>query len=251
MKKVLKLFLIDREEVKNKWWHRMINVFIYTSTLLVVCISIFLFVQNKESWKKYTYTSFNFEKNYDTARGQEVNCSVETEPFSASCDGKMIDPSDLALRHDKFIKDGIGGNIVKRICDNAEQERKLNPDTISDEYIRCLNLTYGKSYSRPISLKDFNNLTQEQIISIRKDASATPLPQSYLDKFLTEKEMSFVKQNDWFWEIGLKAKYETEIIYKILLKNIFYVILAISCWFIVWQSIIYRTILYIIYGNKK
>ncbi len=82
MKKLFNILLVRRTEVENKWWHRLISVVIYGSTILVAISAITLFVLKSEMWKKYSYTAFSFEDNYSTAQGKEVRCFSDSKPVN-------------------------------------------------------------------------------------------------------------------------------------------------------------------------
>jgi hypothetical protein len=67
-----------REGLENKWWHRLIVVLIYSSTIFVflfIGMNIFNYLRGEFKWKSYNYT-YSFEKEYSTARGKEENCDI-------------------------------------------------------------------------------------------------------------------------------------------------------------------------------
>lgn len=76
--KILNILLVRRPEIQNKWWHRLANVLIYGSTIIVAVSLVCLFISDifsgNSGWKTYHYT-YSFESNYSQAKGEESSCS--------------------------------------------------------------------------------------------------------------------------------------------------------------------------------
>jgi hypothetical protein len=243
--KILSILFVNRLEIENKWWHRMVNVFIFGSTILVAIFAISLFVSNSEMWKKYSYPAFSFENNYSSTKGKDVNCFIDFKPAGVSCgeyaDEKgpyeakyEVDLSDFIKRYNKAIKDEVGQSTIDKICSAGKalqaDRNKLGVEGLDQKMLSCMSLTVDIA---PIQLSDFPSNPNNQHLTY--------------DEYLTEKQVSFLS---WLW-LNIKAKMITSIIYPILFQNLIYVILATLGWFIFCESIIYRTILYIIYGKRK
>ncbi len=245
MKKLLNILLVHRTEVENKWWHRLISVIIFGSTILVAIFAITLFVQNSEMWKTYSYTAFSFENNFSTAQGKEVNCFIDFKPTGVSCGeyagGKgpyeakyAVDLSDFTKRYNKAIKDEVGQSTIDKICADGKalqaERDKSGIEGLDPKMISCMRLTVDIA---PIQIEDFPSKLNYQRLTY--------------DEYLTDKQIGFVRS---LW-LGIKAKMVTSIIYPVFFQNLLYVILAIVGWFIFWESLVYRTLLYIIFGKKK
>ena len=89
----------------------------------------------------------------------------------------------------------------------------------------------------PIQEDDFPSRINNQIVTY--------------DKYLTPDQVNILRVSFLESILETKAKEVTTIIYPALLLSLLCIILATFFWFIFWGSIVYRTILYIIYGNKK
>lgn len=243
--RLLNILLVHRPEVENKWWHRLVNVFIFSTTILVAIFAISLFVSNSEMWKTYSYPAFSFENNYSSVQGKEVNCFIDFKPTGVSCGdyagGKgpyeakyPVDLSDFTKRYNRAVKDEVGQSTIDKICADGKalqaERDKLGIEGLDPKMSSCMSLTVD---FRPIQIEDFPSKLNFQRFTY--------------DEYLTDKQIGFVGS---LW-LGIKAKMTTSIIYSILLQNLLYVILAVLGWFIFWESIVYRTILYIIYGKRK
>ena len=91
--KIIKLLIPWREGLEKKWWHRLTNVFIYGSTIIVLTTAIALPFIDQVEWKyKYTYS---FEPSYLVAKGEEIKCEFSTT---------------LNLSFDAFLKAKTGVN---------------------------------------------------------------------------------------------------------------------------------------------
>jgi hypothetical protein len=231
-------------EVENKWWHRLVRVLIFGSTIVVAIFAITFFISNSEIWKQYSYPAFSFEDNYSTTKGKEVNCFIDFKPTGVTCGeyagGKgpyeakyAVDLSDFTKRYNKAIKDEVGQNTTDKICADGkafQSERdKLGIEGLDPKMLSCMRITVDIA---PIQIEDFPSKLNYQRLTY--------------DEYLTDKQIGFIRS---LW-LGIKAKMTTSIIYPIFLTNLLYVILAIIGWFIFWESIVYRTLLYILYGKN-
>ncbi len=185
MKEKIKKFLIPwRENLEKKWWHRLLSVIIYGST---ICLAILLFISlfSSSSWKKTVFT-YSFEPNYNMSKGEESICKFN--PYDSS------------------------GNIFANIFGPIRE---------------CNGINSSKDFLMKYDKYKFND--------INKDSA---------DKTVYDMEKSG-KLND------IRVKRSTEIMYEKLFGKIGLAILLVFAWFIFWESIIYRIILYIIYGKNK
>jgi hypothetical protein len=65
----------------EKWWHRLLRVFGYGLTLLVLALSSVILVEDADY---FTYT-YSFEPNYETSPGEEFDCHAYESLKSMSC----------------------------------------------------------------------------------------------------------------------------------------------------------------------
>lgn len=173
------------EGLEKKWWHRLANVLICMSTIIILAISSISLCQDQHA---YPVISYDFEHNYNQAKGREVIC--ENLPYLSNqdmwhCGDYVVDVSDIALRY----KESFYSN---------------NSNTILDS---------SKGYT-------LEELKAMGAVELKSTA------------------------------IKLKAKIADNAVI-VIFKNIGYLILITFGWFVLWESIIYRVFLYIVYGNKK
>lgn len=233
MKKLLNLLLASRPETENKWWHRLVSVIVFGSTILVSIFAMMLFVSNSEIYKKHSYIAFSFEDSYSAAKGTEVDCTIEVKPFDASCGGEKFDTSDLVKKYNSMIRDYLGVSTIDQICPISTVKERSQPGsrlTIKD--ISCIRI---RSDLVPISSGDFYIEVDGQVI---------------YDSHLTDDQTRYLT-GLWSKLLLLKAKRTTEIIYPVFFQNMIYVILATLGWFIFWKLVVYRTLLYIVFGKRK
>ncbi len=183
IKKIFYIFVVYREELPKKWWHRLVNVLIYGSTIIFA--TLILFISFSDSyWKKYSYTSYSFESNYSTAKGKEVDCYF----YGYSRVAPSIDCGDLH-----------------------------NSTDFLNRYIKAISDSWLITSMR-------TSMTDDQLVN------------------------SMIRDGDIAKNI--KVKRQTTILFRELFKGILITILIILGWLIFWESIIYRSLIYIICGRK-
>lgn len=92
MKRLVKLLIPNRRGLEKRWWHRLANVFIYGSTILILIGTISLTISGKSNFEEYEYTSYSFRSDYEAAKGKEITCIFRTYtsiPSSIDC-GEFI-----------------------------------------------------------------------------------------------------------------------------------------------------------------
>ena len=216
MKKILEILLVRRTEIQNKWWDRLINVLMYGTTIVIAIISFSLL--SDLSVKKYihhTYTAYNFEDNYSINMGKEVGCIYGT--YSIVCGDVAIQRSDI-ITPKNTLKQLIGYSKANPTSDIASQLEQA--------------ITSGA----------YDQQAADEGVDL--SWAGRPVP---TDQQLKERRIiNLLRENK-----DVKIKQETEILYLSLFKDMATMILITLTWFIFWQSIIYRTFAYIIYGKKK
>ena len=177
MKSKLLHLLIPALKGRQRWWHRLFDILIYASTLIILLGSLLAFLLD-DSWKIFTYTAYSFEENYSAAEGKEVDCSFSYSFSSIRC-----------------------GDIKN-----------------STEFME----TYTKARG-----------TYDILVGTRNDG--------YTD----DDAIRFVKNIE-----DVKVKKVTSLVYPRLLMLLAIIIGATLGWFIFWKTIIYRIVLYIVYGKN-
>lgn len=251
MKKLLNILLVHRTEVENKWWHRLINVLICGSTVLVAIGSFFV-VYTSLHWKDYTYNAYDFEKNYASAVGHEVGCKFNETSLSLVCDGDQANALDLIGKYNQILREKYP--VIASYCDSSKD--KLTP-TLNEQQLKE-NLD---------ALQQAGESVQERQAYVdnyskSNDGNYTLKRQPLTDHEFQCKNFAIIKSTDpsvdlyatyssWVLQVGFKAKRTTIILYSTLIKHFLIWMSMILGWFIFWESIIYRTLLYIIYGKKR
>lgn len=181
--KFFDVIIVRKDELRKKWWHRLANVLIYGSTILLgIVISYLFFTEGADGWRKYSYVAYSFEPNYESAKGKEMDClfisSRYSKPF-IRC-GDIKDSTDFLTR-DAASK---GKDFAKWKLDHPD----ISDDSIMNGYIESGDLE------------------------------------------------------------NIKVKRTTTIQHVTIFRDFGIAVLIILGWFIVWESIIYRALVYIIYG---
>jgi len=230
MKKIINFLLVKRPETENKWWHRLFTVILFGSAI-VLFISIILLTADiyKHAWFTHRITAFSLESNYQQAEGQEFPCnwSIDTtradnEPIKSviKCKGVEIPLTDA--RTYGALYDTAGENLRMQYgldkyngaCSNLPQ----NPSGkgLSKEEITCLNEMQDVMQTDP-TYNEYQNAS-ENLAKIKiKVSENTNLVTIFSDIFV------------WLT----------------------IPILVIITWIIFWSAIVYRTLLYVIFGKKK
>ncbi len=251
MEKILNILLVRRTETENKWWHRLINVLICGSTVLVA-ISSFFAVYSSLHWKNYTYNAYDFEKNYTSAVGNEISCVFNEVPPSLVCGGDQADTLDLISRYNQILREKYP--MIASYCDSSkdklaptlnEQQLKENIDALlkgglSQDQVQQYVNNYSKSSDGNYTLKR-QPLTDQEFQC--KNFAIIKSPDPSVDLYAT--------YSSWMLQIGFRAKRTTIILYPTLVEHFLIWISIIFGWFIFWESIVYRISLYIIYGPKR
>jgi hypothetical protein len=242
MKKLLNFILVSREEIKNKWWHRLVLVLLSASVvILFIAMAISTFEDNNHTWFTNSPKIFSLENNYENVDGKEIPCE-ESLDFDTAQTGKDIEviiqckgveiPYSESVRYAKLYdvaenklreKDG-----VKELDDKFTQECK---DEIS---LQTFPTTYTGGLT-PTQLAEFKCSELKE----KTDPAYINLNQKYKDDI---DGIAKVKVNKVFH-------------FGIFLSDIFFwffiPFISVLAWIIFWNSIVYRSILYIVYGKQK
>lgn len=217
-KKVRNFLIPYIEGIENNWWHRLVNVLIYGSTILILILFSIGFFVEKDNWIKTTPKIFSFEDGYSSTSGKEFECEYKNGISSAipeiSCEEISLDGINVVERYNETIRKRF--NLKSFEC----IEQKNENGKYSEESLRCL--------------REYINFIP---------VTADPVSVSADNIGVEISHMRFIR--------GFSVKINTEIIYLKFFEDIFLILAIVAGWFIFWQSIIYRTILYVIYGKKK
>ncbi|OGY99514.1 MAG: hypothetical protein A2945_01500 [Candidatus Liptonbacteria bacterium RIFCSPLOWO2_01_FULL_52_25] len=178
MKKIINFFIPSLGGVKIQWWHRLCDVLICGSTLLIIIfgtVALSTAIFSYSEWRNYTFAAFSFEPGYESAAGQEVGCDGSGRLFR-NCGGITVYVGDKIPTEDQF----------KKAINTMEAQGK-EPHEI----------------------------------------------QGWLDSFKT-----------------FTAKMVTKFDYAKMFGSILVGLFVVIGWFIFWESIIYRTLIYVVYGKK-
>lgn len=215
MKKLLNLLLVRRLETKDKWWHRLALVLIYGSTIIVaIFLAILLISEEGEYWVSESYTAYSFEQGYEIADGKEIDCKFSVFESSSG---------------------------------------RLSPISI----FRCGDLTSDTEFlNRYVQARG----TSERLQELRGDQGITELDFSAFKKnYVPVAERSKTQSDDEIMveliqsgELNdVKVKRALSFDYISFGGNWGVYLLLILGWLVFWESIVYRTILFIVYGKKN
>ncbi len=222
MKKILNLILVRRDGIEKKWWHRLANVLIFGSTILLF-IGTFLYLWDSlDSFKNYSYTAYNFENGYTEAKGNEIECRFHLgdSPITSNVGDKPY-----VVCGEDYSTDI--GQFLKKYNDAFRQKFSINDD-------------YCDIKGRDL----FGKLTNEAIKCFREKNDISPLSMgSSNDKQKQWEEFDF--------STNIKVKRESKINFGAISVFVGTLLLVTIGWFIVWEAIIYRALVYIIFGSKK
>ena len=226
MKKLLNFLLVRRSETENKWWHRLFTVLLFGSGFFVSVFAIFLTIDSyNHTWVIHRPVAFSLEANYQQANGKEFPCNwsfdttrAANEPIKSiiKCKGVEI-PLNDARQY---------GTLYDTARKNLETQYGLDKYTTTD----CPK-SNGES-----------KLSPEQISCIRKvfaDQEADPAYPKYQDSL---KDLA-------------RIKVAQDINFGYMLNDIALWLLipalVLALWIVFWSSVIYRSVLYIVFGKKK
>ncbi len=220
--KILNVLFVNRPEIANKWWHRLFKVLLVTSTILVFAVTILIVVDSyNHIWITNKPVAFSLESDYQKVKGKEIPCE-ETLNFGdgdrliIKCEGVVISSQDAKKYKELYV---IANN-------NLEKQFGLDKYSIT----KC---------SQP---RVNGELSTEEISCIRENLDAWHADPNY-SKYQEEvKKLAHIKV-------------VRGIDFALMLKDIgmwlLTPILSSLIWIILMSSVVYRTVLYIIYGKQK
>lgn len=217
MKKLLKLLFVRRQETKDKWWHRLALVLIYGSTIVgAIFFAALLISEEGEYWASESYTAYNFEQRYEMADGKEMDCK-----FSASSLGDL--PPVSIFNCGDFSSDS---EFLEKYSRERGTYERLQE--VREEKSPSINLQALGGSIRKI---EWDNLSSMQKNRIDDEIMVELIQSGELDDVKVKRVLSF-DYTSFFGNWGL------------------YLLLILG-WIVFWESIVYRTLLFVVYGKKN
>lgn len=222
MKKISNLLLVRRPETKNKWWHRLALVLIYGSTIVItIFFAVRIISDGIENYLSVSYTAYSFEQGYENATGKEIDCKFSV--FDSISD--RVPPltvfrcGDLTLKTEFLDRYAQARGTFEHLQEIRGDQSSTNENRPIKLDFSALEGNYIPVLGRP-DFKTDNEIMVELIQS------------GELDNIKVKRERSFDYASffgDW----------------------VIFSLLALGVWLIFWESIVYRTILFIAYGRSN
>jgi hypothetical protein len=224
MKKLFNLVLVSKDGLSKKWWHRLAQVLIYGTTIVVFFVSVFavfITLRDPSNWETYILTKYNFENGFDKAQGETVDCNIHVSQNTNSW-----------LEFDEKMNDLNCGKL------------NVNVAEFVDRYNSATKNAFGVSLEPcPFNKDAFGRLTPETL----KCMDLTGLRLTIINPQDLSGD-NLKKYQDYF--VDIKAKLLLKINYGLFIEFPLLALAYVFGWFVFWESIIYRTIVYIIFGKK-
>lgn len=228
MKKIFNIFLVKRIEIKDKWWHRLFTVLVIGSAIVLFIFSFFLMLDysDNHTWiTPYRPVAFSLEQNYKEVSAKESNCVIDYFMFNIS--------------KNEPVRNGAGIKCEGVILSNFDSKKYAELYFLAREE---LEKQYGfdKYFDKTPCLNSSDKFCEMDIIA---------------EGVRAEQKDPFYNQFQNDEENLAKIKIARDVNFGVILKDIaLWLIITIPVlilWVIFWYSIIYRVILYIIYGKQK
>jgi hypothetical protein len=241
MKKLLNFLLVRRSETENKWWHRLFTVILFGSGILVSVFAIFFTVDSyNHTWVTYRSVAFSLEANYQQANGKEFPCNwsfdttrAANEPIKSIIECKGVEiPLNDARQYGTLYEVAEGKlrqtDGIKELDDKFTQECKdqISTQTFSDTYSGTLT----PAFIAQIKCVD----SKEKV-----DVEYNQLYKRYQNDLNNLARVKVVRDVNYGTMFG-------DVLLWLIIP-----ILSLVIWILFWSSIIYRSVLYIIFGKKK
>lgn len=241
MKKLLNILFVKRAETENKWWNRLFNVFLGATAIMVLLSAFFLTLDSyNHNWVTYDPVAFSLESNYQQTSGKEFLCnwSIDdtrsaNEPIKSIIECKGVDiPLNDARRYGALYDTA---NKKLRQTDGIE--------ALSDKYVQiCKDEVSAQTFPTTYT----GTLTPALIAQIRCVDSREKADPSYNQ--LYEKYQNDLKSLAY---IKVARNVHIGSILGDIALLVLIPLLSVLIWILFWSSIIYRSVLYIVFGNKK
>jgi len=231
MKKIINRLLVNRQETRDKWWHRLFMVLLFGSGVFVFILAIYLTVVSfYPKWVTYgdKPLAYGAELNYQEVNGTELPCNLGVDELSND------------NNHITFIVQCNGVNL------SYEDSKKYK--ALYDDVSTYLQQQFGlvNKYSNDcptVKLKPAGTpFTSEQLTCLRQSMAKEQADPDYIKYQAALDKINVVKVS--------KNSNLLHIIFDFALWIIIPLFVFVI-WILFWDSIIYRSVLYIIFGKKK
>lgn len=219
---ILNILFVNRAETANKWWHRLFKVLLVASTIFVFTVAILTTSDGyNHVWVTNKPVAFSLEPDYQKVRGKEIPCEQtlnfnDGDRLIIKCVGVDIPPQG-AKRY-KELYDVADNNLEKQFGLDKYSIAKCSQPRIN-----------GK-------------LSPEEISCMRENLDAWQADPNYSKYQEETKKLA-------------RIKVIRDVDFGLMSKDIgMLLVIPLLCalvWFILMNSVLYRIVLYIIYGNKK
>lgn len=242
MKKILNILFVKRVETENKWWHRLFTVLLFGSAIILFILTISLFISSFDNGSLVSHrpVAFSLEQNYQEVSGKELSCKENLDWDNRQANtpiGTIIQCDDVTISYSDAKRYGELYNL-------ADEKLKIKYG------IKDLNDKFTQMCKDEVSLQTFpttysgsGTLTPAVIAEIRcvnLKENADPIYNEY------QNSLKSINLN-----IKVVSSINFEAIFLDIVYWIFVPIIIGLLWILFWSSIIYRSILYIIFGKKK
>lgn len=200
------------DEFSSKWWHRFAKVFIYGSTVVIFIFSTFWFFTSFSDWNNPDPKYiYSFEPKYKEIFGFTQPCTF----LPAN------DESFTSIKCGNVGEKWKGGNYgyLPDFLDRYSKSIEYKEEFLTREIVK------NNSFFNPLNSEGFayGKLNIDYI---------------KLNKKIEQKQFN-----------NISAK--KIVLLGPLMRNVGIMFLVPILWFIFMKSVIYRSIIYIIFGNKK
>lgn len=239
----MKISLKD-DYLENKWWHRLAKVIIYVVTLIVAVFSLVDFLDRIDEWKNpYPQYIYSFEKGYSEAFG-----------FSKPC---VFSPDNSKERLSIECGDAGKSFAPLSIYDFLDEKSGIKPQN-ENHYPNLID--FLNRYSKSITYRE-EYLIKENHIEINSDCGIKTGLDELLCRTSRNEPMLFRESLTNFDYKSFNEKIEQGnfdnisakkiILLGPLLESLVSLIFLPLITFVVLKFVIYKTIIYIIFGKKK
>lgn len=225
--------------LENKWWHRLTRVIIYSVTLIVAVFSIVDFFDRIDTWNSpYPRYIYSFEKGYSEAFGFSKPCAFspdnDEEHLSIKCGDAGISNSNIPSIV-SFLAEESGSKKPKK------ESRHLNLVDFLSRYSK--SIVYKEEYLIRENYSDSNLNCKNKLEDGLFDEVLCRMHWFRVDYQLLNQK---IEQGN-FGNISAKKI----ILLGPLLESLVSLIFLPLITFVVLKFVIYKTIMYIIFGKKK
>ena len=225
--------MVKKLETENKWWHRLFVVFLFGSGIIVFILSIFLTVDsNNHNWITYNPAVFSFEQNYNEAGGKEIFCTKGL----FSCTGIDLSKQDES-RYWTLYQTAVT-NLQKQFGMDKYDVNNCPHTSSETPMFLAFDRISGKTTSTQIASTQLVNCVNK----VMNDMESNPAYSAY---------QTSVKNLDNSPSFKITKNIQYGAIIGDVVSWVIIPIIVVLIWILFWSSIVYRSVLYIVFGNKK